>query len=35
MPVGRSGMLTLHNEFTRECRAIDVFRRLTSEDVVE
>ena len=28
-------MLTLINEFTRECLAIDVAQRLTSEDVLE
>ena len=28
-------MLTLIDEFTRECLAIDVARRLTSEDVLE
>jgi transposase InsO family protein len=28
-------MLTLIDEFTRECLAIDVSRRLTSEDVLE
>jgi putative transposase len=28
-------MLTIINEFTRECLAIDVARRLTSEDVLE
>ena len=28
-------MLTIINEYTRECLAIDVARRLTSEDVLE
>ncbi len=28
-------MLTLIDEYTRECLAIDVARRLTSEDVLE
>ena len=28
-------MLTLIDEFTRECLAIDVARRMTSEDVLE
>jgi transposase InsO family protein len=28
-------MLTLVDEFTRECLAIDVAKRLTSEDVLE
>ena len=28
-------MLTMLDEYTRECLAIDVSRRLTSEDVVE
>ena len=28
-------MLTLVDEYTRECLAIDVARRLTSEDVLE
>ena len=28
-------MLTVIDEFTRECLAIDVARRLTSEDVLE
>jgi putative transposase len=33
---GRSfRMLTIVDEFTRECLAIDVGRRLTSEDVLE
>jgi hypothetical protein len=28
-------MLTIVDEFTRECLAIDVARKLTSEDVLE
>ena len=28
-------MLTIVDEFTRECLAIDVAKRLTSEDVLE
>jgi hypothetical protein len=32
---GAGEMLTIVDEFTRECLAIDVARKLTSEDVLE